>query len=354
MNITVTKAPASRRAQAEIESPAFGEVFSDHMFLMEYRDGGWGEAKLLPFGPLPMLPSMSALHYGQIVFEGLKAFRQKNGAVALFRPGKFYERFARSCRRLAIPTMSREQFIGAVTAVVREDAGWVPQKRGHSLYLRPFVFASESFLGVRASREYTFMVIASPVGNYYKEGVKPVRLTTSAEYIRAAKGGLGDVKTPANYAASLLAAEEAREQGFAQVIWLDAVERRYLEEVGAMNIFCVIGGELITPPLEGTILPGVTRDSVLALAKAWGVTAVERRIAIDELYEARQKGMLREVFGSGTAAVISPVGEIRHGDTTLVVNGGNIGPLAQRLYDAITAIQYGEAEDPFGWMERVV
>ncbi|MBI5637838.1 MAG: branched-chain amino acid aminotransferase [Nitrospinae bacterium] len=354
MNITVTKAPASRRAQANLENPAFGEVFSDHMFLMEYRNGGWGEAKLLPFGPLPMLPSMSALHYGQIVFEGLKAFRQKNGAVALFRPEKFYGRFVRSCRRLAIPSMGREQFIGAVKAVVREDAGWVPHKRGHSLYLRPFVFASESFLGVRASREYTFMVIASPVGNYYKEGVKPVRLTTSADYIRAAKGGLGDVKTPANYAASLLAAEEARDEGFAQVIWLDAIERRYLEEVGAMNIFCVIGDELVTPPLEGTILPGVTRLSVLELAKAWGIKAVERRIAIDELFDAREKGRLGEVFGSGTAAVISPVGELRHGGKTLTVNGGNIGPLAQRLYDAITAIQYGEAEDTFGWMEKVV
>ncbi len=354
MNITVTKAPASRRAQTDLESPAFGEVFSDHMFLMEYRNGGWGGAKLLPFGPLPMLPSMSVLHYGQAVFEGLKAFRQRNGAVALFRPEKYYERFVRSCRRLAMPDISHEQFIGAAKAVVREDAGWVPQKRGHSLYLRPFVFASESFLGVRASREYTFMVIASPVGNYYKEGVKPVRLTTSPMYIRAAKGGLGDVKTPANYAASLLAAEEAREQGFSQVIWLDAIERRYLEEVGAMNIFCVIGDELVTPPLEGTILPGVTRLSVLEMARAWGIKAVERRIAIDELFEARRKGELREVFGSGTAAVISPVGELRHGDTMLVVNGGEIGPLAQRLYDAITGIQYGEAEDTFGWMEKVV
>ncbi len=354
MNITVTKSPASRRAQANLENAAFGEVFSDHMFQMEFRNGGWREAKLLPFGPLPMLPSISALHYGQIVFEGLKAFRQQSGAVALFRPEKFYERFARSCRRLAIPSMSREQFIGAVTSVVREDEGWVPQKRGHSLYLRPFVFASESFLGVRASREYTFMVIASPVGNYYKEGVKPVRLTTSADYIRAAKGGLGDVKTPANYAASLLAAEEARDEGFAQVIWLDAAEHRYLEEAGAMNIFCVIGGELVTPPLEGTILPGVTRDSVLALAKAWGLKIAERRIAIDELFDAGEKGTLREVFGSGTAAVISPVGEIRHRGETLSVNGGNIGPLAQRFYDAITAIQYGEAEDAFAWMEKVV
>ena len=354
MNITVTKAPASRHAQANLENPAFGEIFSDHMFLMEYRNGGWGEAKLIPFGPLPMLPSMSVLHYGQAVFEGLKAFRQKNGAVALFRPVKFYERFVRSCQRLAIPPLSREQFLGAVKAVVREDAAWVPQKRGHSLYLRPFVFASESFLGVRASREYTFMVIASPVGNYYKEGVKPVRLSTSPVYIRAAKGGLGDAKTPANYAASLLAAEEARDQGFAQVIWLDAIERRYIEEAGAMNIFCVIGDELVTPPLEGTILPGVTRDSVLMLAKAWGIKAAERRIAIDELFEAREKGTLGEVFGSGTAAVISPVGEIRHGDATLSVNGGNIGPLAQRLYDAITGIQYGEVEDAFGWMEKVV
>ncbi len=352
MNITVIKAPASRRAQSNLENAAFGEVFSDHMFQMEYRNGGWEAAKLLPFGPLPLLPSVSALHYGQIVFEGLKAFRQHDGAAALFRPEKFYERFARSCRRLAIPPMGREQFIGAVKAVVREDAGWVPQKRGHSLYLRPFVFASESFLGVRASREYTFMVIASPVGSYYKEGVKPVRLTTSANYIRAAKGGLGDVKTPANYAASLLAAEEAREQGFAQVIWLDAIEHRYLEEAGAMNIFCVIGDELITPPLEGTILPGVTRDSVLALAKAWGIKTAERRIGIDELFDARDKGALREVFGSGTAAVISPVGEIRHGDTTLTVNGGAIGPMAQRLYDAITGIQYGKAADTFGWMEK--
>src|SRR4030043_1879177 len=285
---------------------------------------------------------MCSFHYGQMIFEGLKAFYTRMGAINIFRPQKYHERMNRSCRRLCIPEVDFDLFMNGLKELVRLDQEWVPRERGYSLYIRPFIFATENFLGVKVSETYRFMIITSPVGAYYKEGINPVKLITPGEYIRAAKGGLGAAKTPANYAATLLPAEAAKKKGFTQVLWLGGIKRKYVEEVGTMNLFFLIGDELITPPLEGTILPGVTRDSVIHLAKNWGVKASERRLSSGEIYKASREGRLKEVFGTGTAAVISPVGEIHDGDQHIIVNDGKIGPLSQRLYDEITGIQYGE------------
>jgi branched-chain amino acid aminotransferase len=255
----------------------------------------------------------------------------------------------RSCQRLCIPEISFDPFIEGLKALVTLDREWVPKKRGYSLYIRPFIFATDNFLGVRVSETYRFMIITSPVGAYYKEGLNPVRLITPGEYIRAAKGGLGGVKTPANYAATLLPAEEAKKKGFTQVLWLDGKERKYVEEVGTMNLFFLIGDKLITPSLEGSILAGVTRDTVINLAREWKIKILERRISIDEVFKTSKEGKLKEVFGTGTAAVISPVGEIHHHDNRIVINERKIGPLSQKLYDEITGIQYGERVDKFSW-----
>jgi branched-chain amino acid aminotransferase len=259
----------------------------------------------------------------------------------------------RSNQRLCIPEISLDLFKEGMTELVKLDKDWVPRKKGYSLYIRPFIFATDNFLGVKVSESYRFIIITSPVGAYYKEGMNPVKLTTPGEYIRAARGGLGAAKTPANYAATLLPGEVAKKRGFTQVLWLDGVEGKYIEEVGTMNIFFYIGGELITPPLEGTILPGVTRDSVIQLAKEWNIKVRERKISIDEVFKTTKNGRLKEIFGSGTAAVISPVGEIHHGEGHIVINDGKIGSLAQKLYDEITGIQYGEKEDRYGWCHLI-
>jgi branched-chain amino acid aminotransferase len=345
----IIKTRQSRRDQVDFENLGFGEVFSDHMLSMEYKDGEWGSPQIIPYGTMDVFPAMCSLHYGQIVFEGLKAFYTRMGAINIFRPQKYHERMNQSCKRLCIPEMGPDLFMKGLKEVVTLDKEWIPRKKGQSLYIRPFTFATDSFLGVKISETYRFIIITSPVGAYYKEGINPVKLITPGEYIRAAKGGLGAAKTPANYAATLLPAEEAKRKGFTQVLWLDGVERKYVEEVGTMNLFFLIGDELITPPLEGTILPGVTRDSVIHLAKEWRMKVIERRISIDEIFKASKEGKLKEVFGTGTAAVISPVGEVHHNDTHIVINNNKIGPLSQKLYDEITGIQYGEKLDRFGW-----
>ena len=351
MKITETK--KSRLKEVDFESLAFGEIFSDHMLEMEYKAGKWEGQQITPYGPMEISPAICSLHYAQIVFEGLKAFHGKNGSIYIFRPQKYHERMNQSCKRLCIPEVSLDAFLNGLKELITLDKGWVPKKRGYSLYIRPFIFATDNFLGVKVSDTYRYIIITSPVGAYYKEGINPVRLITSGEYIRASKGGLGAAKTPANYAATLLPGEEAKKKGFTQVLWLDGIERKYVEEVGTMNLFFLIGDELITPPLEGTILPGVTRDSVIHLARDWGVKASERRLSIDEVFAASRKGTLKEVFGSGTAAVISPVGEIHHEGQKMIVNENKIGPLAQKLYDEITGIQYGERPDKFGWRYTV-
>ncbi len=350
MNIDITRVKQSKIGEVDMGNLGFGEVFSDHMLIIDYVNGKWQKPQIVPFGEISFLPSLMTLHYGQAIFEGLKAFYNKQGKINIFRPQKYHERMNRSCTRLCIPQMDYDLFINSVLELIKLEKAWVPQQRGYSLYIRPFIFATDSYIGVRVSETYRFMVILSPVGAYYKEGLNPVRLITSGEYVRAAKGGLGAAKTPANYAASLLPAHEAKEKGFTQVLWLDAAEHKYIEEVGTMNICFMIDNELITPPLDGTILPGVTRDSVLTLARDWGMKLNERRITIDEVFTASKNDKLNEVFGTGTAAVISPVGEMRHLDKAITVNGKKIGTVSQKLYDEVTGIQYGEKPDKFGWM----
>ncbi len=344
----ITKTLKSRKHEVNFGNLGFGEHFSDHMFSCEYKNGAWDVPQIVPYRSISVSPSICSLHYGQIVFEGLKAF-YAGEKINIFRPEKYHERLNRSCQRLCIPSVDFNLFINGIKELVILDGHWVPKERGTSLYIRPFIFATDDFLGVKVSDTYLFLIITSPVGAYYKEGINPVKLITSGEYTRAARGGLGEAKTPANYAASLLPGQIAKEKGFTQVLWLDGIENKFIEEVGTMNIFFLIDNTLITPALGGTILSGVTRDSVITLASDWGITVEERPISIDEVIFSSQRGSLQEVFGSGTAAVISPVGEIKHEEETIVVNNRKIGELSQKLYDEITGIQYGEKDDRFGW-----
>ena len=350
MNINITRVKQSKINNVDMINLNFGEVFSDHMLIVDYANGQWQVPQIIPYGEMNIFPSMCAIHYGQVVFEGIKAFYNKQGTINIFRPQKYHERLNKSCRRLCIPEINYDLFLNSMIELIKLDKVWIPSRRGYSLYIRPFIFATDNYIGVRVSETYRFMIILSPVAAYYKEGLNPVSLITSGEFVRAAKGGLGAAKTPANYAASLLPAHEAKEKGFTQVLWLDAHEHKYIEEVGTMNICFVINNELVTPPLDGTILEGTTRDCVLRLAKEWGIIVNERKITIDEVITASRSGKLTEVFGTGTAAVISPVGEIQHQDKLLKINDGKIGPLSQKFYDEVTAIQYGEKPDKYDWV----
>jgi len=332
----------------------FGSIFTDHMLNMDYDpEQGWCNPRIEPYGPLEMDPATMVLHYGQAVFEGLKAFRTGDGRVQLFRPEENMKRMNRSCDLLCIPQIDENFTLQALKKLVEIEKQWVPGAAGTSLYIRPTIIATDPYLGVRASHTYRFFIILSPVGAYYAEGFNPVKIMVSKDHVRAVRGGMGEAKTPGNYAASLLAGEKAQKEGYTQVLWLDGVERRYIEEVGSMNIFFVIDGELVTPALSGSILPGITRDAVLALARSWNMKVAERRISIDEVIAAHEKGTLEEIFGSGTAAVISPVGELKYGDKVIPVGGGKVGPVAQKLFGAITDIQYGRVEDTHGWIEAV-
>lgn len=353
LNIKVTKTKASRLKDVDFERLEFGDIFSDHMVSMDYRNGRWLEPEIVPYGAMEIFPALCTFHYGQAIFEGLKGFYGSDGSIKIFRPERYHARMIRSSKRLCIPPVDFETFIGSLRGLLAVDKEWIPRKKGYSLYIRPFIIAMDNFLGVKVSDTYRFMIITSPVGAYYKEGINPVKLVTSGEYVRAVRGGLGTAKTPANYAASLLPGEEAKHNGFTQVLWLDGVERKYIEEVGTMNIFFVIGDELITPPLEGSVLDGITRQTVIHLWKDLGRKVTERRISIDEVLSCAMGGSLTEVFGTGTAAVISPVGEIQHGNVRAGVNSGKIGPMTQFLYDEITGIQYGERPDRFNWCHTV-
>jgi branched-chain amino acid aminotransferase len=347
--IRITRA-AQRKKRPKDSELGFGSVFTDHMFLVNFQEEkGWYDPRVEPYGPLSLDPATAVLHYGQGLFEGLKAFRGADGKIRLFRPQKHVERLNRTAQRMCIPAIDPELVLKSWTTLVGVDRDWVPSSVGHSLYIRPTVIASEAFLGVRPATEYLYFVILSPVGAYYPEGMNPVKIKVIDKYSRAVPGGLGEAKTAANYAASLYAAEEAKHEGFTQVLWLDAVHRKYIEEVGTMNIMLRIGDEVITPPLGGSILAGVTRDSVLTLLGEWGQRVSERAITIDEVREAAHRGTLREVWGTGTAAVISPVGELAFKDERIVVNGGRIGELTQKLFDAIVGIQYGTVPDSRGW-----
>ena len=332
----------------------FGKIFTDHMFVMNYTEGkGWYDARIVPYAPITLEPSAMVFHYGQEMFEGLKAYRGDNGEAYLFRPEMNAKRTNKTNERLCIPSIPEEDFVQAVKAVVDIDRDWIPEAEGTSLYIRPFIIATDEFLGVAPSKNYLFMIILSPSGAYYKNGLQPVGIWIEDEYVRAVRGGMGFAKTGGNYACSLAAQEKAHNDGYSQVLWLDGVERKYIEEVGAMNIFFKIDGKIVTPMLNGSILPGITRDSVLTYCRAKGIPCEERKISVDELMEAQRTGKLEEVFGSGTAAVISPVGKLRYKDEVFTIGDGSIGEFSQKLYDFITGVQTGKVEDEFGWRVKV-
>ncbi|MBM4256059.1 MAG: branched-chain amino acid aminotransferase [Deltaproteobacteria bacterium] len=351
--IPVTRT-TSPKAKPRDEELGFGRYFTDHMFLMDATaDQGWHNPRVVPYGPLTLEPSAAVLHYSQEIFEGLKAYRSPRGTTLLFRPEKNAARLNHSCERMCMPKMDEEVFLSAIKSVVSVDRDWVPRAPGTSLYIRPAMIATEPFLGVRPSTSYLFFVILSPVGAYYAEGFNPVKILVEDHYVRAVRGGTGDAKTGGNYAASLAAAEEAHHKGYTQVLWLDGVERKYIEEVGSMNIAFIIDNELITPSLNGSTLAGITRDTVLQLARDWGIRVAERPISIDEVFTAAKNGRLSEVFGTGTAAVISPVCELAYKGEKLQIGDGKVGPIAQRLFDDISAIQRGLKPDPHGWMVEI-
>ncbi|MBI5576551.1 MAG: branched-chain amino acid aminotransferase [Deltaproteobacteria bacterium] len=356
MKIAIQPAtPSQRRAKpADESSLGFGKIFSDHMFLMEYgQEHGWRNARIVPYGPITLDPAAMVFHYGQEIFEGLKAYRGAGGGICLFRPLMNFERMNRSASRLCMQEVPPEVQLQAVSELLRVDRDWIPVSRGTSLYIRPTMIAIEPGLGVRPSAEYLYFIITGPVGNYYARGFEPVRILVEQSFVRAAVGGVGEAKTGGNYAASLLAARTAKEKGFDQVLWLDGSRREFVEEVGTMNIFFVFGDEIATPPLSGSILPGVTRDSVLRIASDWGFEVSERPVSIEEVRRGAGNGSLREAFGTGTAAVISPVGALSYKEEEISVNGGRIGELSQKLQNEIMGIQYGEIPDRYGWINKV-
>jgi len=328
----------------------FGQYYTDHMFILEYTEGkGWHSGRVIPYQNISLDPAAKVFHYGQTVFEGMKAYRTDDG-IKLFRPKKNFERLNKSNARLSIPHIDEELAYEGLMELLNVDRDWVPAAEGTSLYIRPFIIATEPALGVNPSLNYMFMIIMSPVGAYYEEGVNPVKIHVESHFVRAVAGGVGEAKTAGNYAAGLNAQEEAKERGYSQVLWLDGVHRKYIEEVGSMNVFFKLNGKVITPMLNGSILDGITRNSVITLLKHWGVPVEERRISIDELIEAHHSGNLEEAFGTGTAAVISPIGELSYHNEKFVINEGKTGELSAKIYDTITGIQKGKVEDPFGWL----
>ncbi|MBQ7597766.1 MAG: branched-chain amino acid aminotransferase [Clostridia bacterium] len=354
MEIKITKTTSPKQKPAPGQPLGFGKIFTDHMFVMNYTEGkGWHDARIVPYQNLSLAPSAMVFHYGQEMFEGLKAYKGEDGSVYLFRPDMNAKRANNSNKRLVIPELPVEDFVDAVKAVVDVDRDWIPTDPGTSLYIRPFIIATDEFLGVAPSKTYLFIVILSPSGAYYESGLEPVGIWIEDEYVRAVRGGMGFTKTGGNYAASLIAQVKAHDDGYSQVLWLDGVERKYIEEVGAMNIMFKINGKVVTPMLNGSILPGVTRDSILTVCRDWGYEVEERRISVDELVAAAKDGSLEEVWGTGTAAVVSPVNKLRYEDEVMNIGDGSIGELTQKLYDELTGIQWGKREDTRGWRVTV-
>lgn len=359
-DLTIELAPSTSPRTAEeraalLQDPGFGQVFTDHMVTASYsRDEGWHGARLSAYEPLVLDPATSVLHYGQAIFEGLKAYHQPDGSVALFRPDQNAARFQRSARRLAMAELPEELFLESLQALVRADRDWVPTRPGESLYLRPLMIATDPFLGVRPSFTYRYLLFASPAANYFPGGVHPVSVWLSTEYVRAAPGGTGEAKCAGNYAASLVAQAQAAEQGCDQVVWLDAIEHRWVEEMGGMNLYFVrADGRLVTPALTGTLLPGVTRDSILTLGRDLGLETEERRISTQEWQEGCADGSITEVFACGTAAVVTPVGEVKHAGGSFTVADGGSGAVTMKIREALLGIQQGTAPDPHGWMVPV-
>jgi len=352
MEIKIVKAkPKKLKPKPADESKlGFGKIFTDHFFTMKYHaDRGWFEAMIEPYRLISMEPTAMCLHYGQEIFEGLKAYRGKYDQIYLFRPYKNIDRMNASAERLCMPKVDPELFMNALKKLVLIEKDWIPRTRGASLYIRPTMIATEAALGVHDANEYLFFIVVGPVGVYYPQGFSPTSMYVTDDYVRAVRGGIGYIKAAGNYAASLLASKLAMEKGFTQVLWLDAIERKYIEEVGTSNVFFLIGDELITPPLGGSILPGVTRDSVIHIAKSWKIPVLERPISIDEIIDASATGKLKEAFASGTAAIVSPIGQIFYKGKSIFINEGKTGNLTEKLYNEILQIQYGEKDDPFGW-----
>ncbi len=342
------------KAKPDSSTLGFGKVFTDYMFMMDYsREEGWHDARIVPFAPISLHPASTVLHYGSEIFEGLKAYRTADGSVQLFRPIENIRRMNNSADRMCLPTIPEDLAMQVLTEFVKVEQDWTPAAEGTSLYLRPFMFGNDETLGVHAVHNATYAIIASPVGSYYKEGINPVKIMIESEDVRAVRGGTGEAKCGGNYAASNRAGERAEQKGYSQVLWLDGVHRKYIEEVGAMNVMFKIAGEVVTPALSGSILPGITRKSCLEVLRTKGYKVSERLISIDELAEAMQNGTLEEAWGCGTAAVISPIGELCYQDKKHTVNGGKIGETTQMLYDTLTGIQWGKIDDPFGWVQKL-
>lgn len=354
LNIRIERTTNPKRIPQPGEHLGFGTIFTDHMFVMDYETGkGWHDPRIEPFHNLSLSPACTSFHYGQTMFEGMKAYKGDDGKFYVFRPDMNAKRTNNTNRRLCIPEIPEEDFVQAVTAIVKMDEAWIPHDPGTSLYIRPFIIATDEHLGVKPSDHYMFIIILSPSGAYYESGLDPVGIWIEDEYVRAVRGGMGFAKTGGNYAASLIGQVKAHDDGYSQVLWLDGVERKYIEEVGAMNIFFKIDGKIVTPMLSGSILPGITRDSVITICKDWGYDVEERKISVDELIEAQKSGKLEEVFGTGTAAVISPVGKLRYKDDVMVIGNGGIGEVSQKLYDTVTGIQLGKIPDKFNWRVEI-
>ena len=354
MEITITRTTAPKQKPL-MDGIPFGTYFSDHMFLMNYTEGqGWHDARIVPYGPLSLEPTTMVFHYAQEIFEGLKAYRTADGSIQLFRPTENIARMNRSAEKLCIPHIPEDVYLDALKKLVEVDQDWVPSEPDTSLYIRPFVFATDAHLGVHVAHTYLFCIVTSPVGCYYPEGLNPVKIAIENREVRAVRGGTGFTKCGGNYAASLHAGAVAESKGFSQVLWLDGVEQKYIEEVGAMNVMFKIGGKIVTPSLaKGTVLPGITRKSALEVLKSWGYEIEERDLSVDELIAAAEDGTLEEAWGTGTAAVISPIGQIIYEDKAHTINNFEIGELTQKLYDTITGIQWGKLDDPFGWVVPV-
>ena len=354
MEIKIIKSGQLKEKPADESTLGFGEIFTDHMFLIDYdTQRGWHNARIEPYHPLELDPAAVSLHYGQEIFEGLKAYRGKDDSIYLFRAIDNCRRMNNSAKRLCMPEIEEGIAMEGLKKLISLDREWVPRTEGTSLYIRPTMIATEAFLGVRPALKCLYYIIIGPVGSYYKEGLNPVKIYVESKYVRAVVGGIGEAKTGGNYAASLLATEEAKKKGFTQVLWLDGCEKKWVEEVGTMNMFFVINNEVLTAPLTGSILGGITRDSVIKILKDWGMKVKEEPVSIDEVVSAAESGRLKEAFGTGTAAVISPVGQITYKDKDYSIAGGRMGDLSQRLYDEITGIQYGKKPDPYGWVEKV-
>lgn len=351
IKITRTTTPKEKTPSDKL---GFGKVFSDHMFLMNYDEGqGWHDPRVVPYGPIELMPCANVLHYAQEIFEGLKAYRTAEGTVQLFRPTENIARMNNSAARMCIPHIPEDLYLEALKTIVTVDADWVPHEYGTSLYLRPFVIATDAVLGVHAGHHYLFCIICSPSGSYYAEGINPVKIMIESRDVRAVRGGTGFAKCGGNYAASIRAGERAEQNGYAQVLWLDGVHRKYIEEVGSMNVMFQVGDTVLTPELTGSVLPGITRKSCLELLKSWGLKVEERLITAQELFDAGADGTLKEAWGTGTAAVISPIGGLSYEGKEYEINHSQIGEVSQKLYDELTGIQWGKKPDPFGWTDKI-